>query len=344
MFRINAQPQAFANLRFAYSPLLELTISYRVLRGNWAGAMYWAWMEEANQAIDDLDFPYMDALVAADLVKTGNSQTKPKGYIVDFLTPPPLYPVSDIEAEFERILAMPNDLIRHCIQILIEQSEPTELLCDFLANPQAALGILIAEMREYWKRTLGHHWRRMMTVLENDILHHSRTLTLHGLEVLFPELDQSLAYDNSSILLTKKHKQECSVDAKPDVEMTLESDSIHLTPVIFAANAVYHQLYEPWQPMFLYTPRGAGLWNYESPEPSKALEMTLGAGKARVLMALADPLNTGELAHKLSLTAGAVSQQLGKLHHAGLVESHRSGKNVFYRLTMRGSQLVGLFS
>lgn len=343
MFRINAQPQAFANLRFAYSPLLELTTSYRVLRGNWTGAMYWAWIEEACQAINDLDLPYMDALIASDLSKISSRKSK-GAHIADFLTPPPLYPVNNIEDEFEHILSMPDDLIRECIQILLEKNGHSELLCDFLAHPRAGLEKVIAEMREYWKRTLAPHWRRMMTVLENDILHHSRTLTLNGLEALFPELDPSLAYDNSAIILSSKHKQ-CDTDViKPTIEMTLESDSIHLTPVIFAANMVYHQLYEPWQPMLLYTPRGAGLWNYELPEPSEALELTLGAGKARVLLALADPLNTGELAHKLSLTAGAVSQQLGKLHHAGLVESHRSGKNVFYRLTMRGNQLVELFS
>jgi DNA-binding HxlR family transcriptional regulator len=343
MFRINIQAQAFANLRFTYSPLLELVISYRVLRGKLAGAMYWTWIEESYQAIDDLDLPYMDALLTSGISKVGHSKTIPNGYVPDFLTPTPLAPIIDIEDEFERILAMPDDLIRQGIQILIEHSEPTELLCDFLASPRAGLEKLIAEMREYWQRTLAHHWRRMMSVLENDILHHSRTLTLHGLEALFPELDQSLTYDNSAIIISKKDKQ-CPVEVKPNHELTLETDSFHLTPVIFAANAVYHQLYEPWQPMLLYTPRGVGLWNYESPEPSEALELTLGVGKSRVLLALADPLNTGELAHKLSLTAGAVSQQLSKLHQAGLVESHRSGKNVFYRLTVRGDQLLGLFS
>jgi DNA-binding transcriptional ArsR family regulator len=72
--------------------------------------------------------------------------------------------------------------------------------------------------------------------------------------------------------------------------------------------------------------------------------LTLGAGKARLILALDSPLSTGELAHKLAVTAGAVSQQLGKLHQAGLVESHRSGKHVFYRLSERGHKLVDLFN
>jgi len=334
------QAQAFANLRFAYSPLLELTTSYRILRSNWASALYWRWVEEAGQAIDDLDLPYMTALICAP-----SQGVKCTGYIPDFITPTPLYPVTDIEDEFERMLNMPEDLIRDGIQTLIVHIGESELLCDFLAYPREGIQKLIVEMREYWQRTLAHHWGRMTTVLENDILHHSRTLTLHGLESLFPDVDPTLSFIDNAILLDNDHKKESSANAlQKHHDFSLESDSFRLAPVIFGDNMVFHQLVEPWEPMLLYTPRGAGLWNYETPEPSEALELTLGAGKARVLLALIDPLSTGELAYKLSLTAGAVSQQLGKLHQAGLVESHRSGKNVFYRLTMRGNQLVELFS
>lgn len=339
MLQIKMQPRAFANLRFAYSPLLELTISYRILRGQWASALYWRWVEEARQAVYELDLPYMDALIVPGTCYN----KKPSGYIPDFITPTPLYPVNDIEDEFERLLNMPDDLLRDGIQTLIGYVGESELLCDFLAFPREGIQSLVLEMREYWQRTLAHHWGRMTTVLENDILHHSRILTLHGLEGLFPDVDPTLSYTNGTILLDYAHHKESS-DSKHELEYHLEGDTFHLAPVIFGANMVFHQLVEPWNPMLLYTPRGAGLWNYEIPEPSEALELTLGAGKAKLLLALADPLSTGELAHKLALTAGAVSQQLNKLHQAGLVESHRSGKNVFYRLTLRGNQLVELFS
>jgi len=60
-------------------------------------------------------------------------------------------------------------------------------------------------------------------------------------------------------------------------------------------------------------------------------------------VALQSPLNTGELAYKLFLTAGAVSQQVKNLQMAGLIESFRSGKNVYHRLTLRGEKLMELF-
>lgn len=353
MLRFNLQNESLANLRFAYSPLLELTISYRVLRGDWLRATYWRWIEEARNAIHDSPLPYMDALISTGHIVEGFKKGVPKGYIPDFLTPTPTQPMTNIEDEFERLLNLPDDLVCQCIQVMIEMTQPTEILCEFLAYPSEAMQALVLELREYWQRTLAHHWNRMIAVLENDILYHSRVLTLNGLETLFPTIDAKISYDAGSILLgmcpgscdlaIEKGKHFPNFKVRDKVEVDITSDTFHLVPVIFAANGIYFQVADPWEPMILYTPRGAGLWNYDIPEPSEALELTLGAGKSRILLALTTPYNTGELAQRLSLTAGAVSQQLGKLNQAGLVEAHRSGKHVFYRLSKRGAQLVDLF-
>jgi DNA-binding MarR family transcriptional regulator len=62
-----------------------------------------------------------------------------------------------------------------------------------------------------------------------------------------------------------------------------------------------------------------------------------------VLQALTVPASTSELAHRLMVTSGAVSQHLDRLKHAGLVEAHRSGRRVYYQLTRRGEELILLF-
>jgi DNA-binding transcriptional ArsR family regulator len=61
------------------------------------------------------------------------------------------------------------------------------------------------------------------------------------------------------------------------------------------------------------------------------------------LHTLRTPANTGELAQKLAISAGTASQHLHRLRSAGLVESHRIGKHVFYHLTWRGEALIALF-
>lgn len=347
MLRLNLPNEALTSLRFTYSPLVELTTSYRVLRGGWETGIYWRWIEEARQAMSDIEFPYMDNLITPGYLVKGTDKSVPKGYIPDFLTPTPEKSIHEIEQEFDRLRHIDIRIVQACVQELITIVGENDLLCHFLAYPHEGLDALILELREYWHRTLAHHWHRMVAVLENDILHHSRILTLNGIESLLPTVDSLLGYDAGAITLKWSHhkakNKKVPLIHKPDKILEVASDKFHLVPVIFAANEVYFQVTEPWQPMILYTPRGAGLWNYETPAPSEALELVVGAGKSRILVALETPFSTGELAQKLSLTAGAVSQQLGKLHQAGLVESHRSGKHVFYRLSQRGTQLVSLF-
>jgi DNA-binding transcriptional ArsR family regulator len=50
-----------------------------------------------------------------------------------------------------------------------------------------------------------------------------------------------------------------------------------------------------------------------------------------------------ELAHQLVLSPAAVSAHLSRLKVAGLVEPHRSGKKVYYRLSGAGEELLGIF-
>jgi DNA-binding transcriptional ArsR family regulator len=89
----------------------------------------------------------------------------------------------------------------------------------------------------------------------------------------------------------------------------------------------------------------ANLWSSSSPAPNgTALEAALGAVRASVLKGLFPmPTTTTELAHQLHLSPAAVSAHLSRLKAAELVESHRSGKRVYYRLSYAGESLLGIF-
>jgi DNA-binding transcriptional ArsR family regulator len=55
------------------------------------------------------------------------------------------------------------------------------------------------------------------------------------------------------------------------------------------------------------------------------------------------PRTTTELAHQLHLSPAAISAHLSRLRAAQLVEPHRSGKRVYYRLSSAGESLLGIF-
>jgi len=89
----------------------------------------------------------------------------------------------------------------------------------------------------------------------------------------------------------------------------------------------------------------AKLWISSSPAPNgTALEAALGAVRASVLKSLT-PMSTTttELAHHLRLSPAAISAHLSRLKAAELVEAHRSGKRVYYRLSSTGESLLGIF-
>jgi len=99
------------------------------------------------------------------------------------------------------------------------------------------------------------------------------------------------------------------------------------------------------RPTLAYAPRGvANLWTSSSPAPNgTALEAALGTVRASVLKSLSPMPTTTELAHQLRLSPAAVSAHLSRLRAAELVEPHRSGRRVYYRLSYAGESLLGIF-
>lgn len=336
MISLEVQSQDLANLRFAYSPLVELSMSYKHWRNGDLG-MLRPWGEEAARALHDIELPYMDALIL------------PKHYVADFLTPTPTTSETDIEREFERVRRTPLRVIRQNIEYVIAMDGDSPVRQQFLAFPYESIECLIEELRLYWSRTLAHYWPRIRSVLENDILFRGRDLAMDGVESLVGNLSPVARFAQSRILLDKPYL--CRVPdngehwLQDDYSLSLEGRGLQLVPVIFGTSSLSWQVHPEWAPMIIYPARGAGLW-YSAPQldPEQSLQVLLGSGRAKLLVTLQTPAHTSELAQRLSVTSGAVSQQLAKLNEAGLVDSHRSSHKVYYRLTERGQQLLDLFA
>jgi DNA-binding transcriptional ArsR family regulator len=96
-----------------------------------------------------------------------------------------------------------------------------------------------------------------------------------------------------------------------------------------------------WQPSLTYPPRGvATLWDPDEQRGPAGLGALLGATRAAILAELETPRSTSELARRLGLTAGAVSQHLGRLRAGGVVTGSREGREVLYALTGAGEALL----
>lgn len=326
MISIHFPARHLMNLRFAFSPLLETSVSYHLLRHPEHNVLYSTWVDDTRRALHGIELPYMDAVILA------------RHYTADFLTPPPPSPRTNFEEEMATVLATPHEIVRQNVQYIIDLEGSSEVRDFFLAYPGDALYCLVEELRLYWKRAVAPYWPRIQAVLENDVLYRARTLATEGIESVIKTLHPIADYQPGVVTLDKHYKN------KDLTEYFTDSSTLALVPSVFSFSHIYWQLDPAWQPMLMYPTRGTGLWYSSPPDTSDALEVTLGEGRAKVFLALRDPASTGELAGKLHFTSGAVSQHLALLRRAGLIESFRSGHHVFHRLSERGEKMLALFT
>lgn len=326
MISIHLEAADLENIRFAYSPLLEAVMSFRTLKlAHYTPLEPWA--DDARRSLNGLEFPYLDGLILA------------RHWIVDFLTPTPTCVERSFEDELARLRSTPVEVVRKNAEQLIRLYGPSAIRDQFLAYPRESMDYVIDELRLYWQHAVARHWPRVISVLESDMLYHARLLALKGADEMMNELHPRLHYQ-PGILMLEKNSTPYETS-----EHRLGGTGIQLVPAVFSTSALSFQMAPEWLPMVIYGARGAGLWYEPSlPDPEEALVSTVGQGKAKLLLALKTPAHTSELAHTLDVTAGAVSQQLGKLSQAGLVESRRSSNRVYYQLTPRGEKLLLLFA
>jgi DNA-binding transcriptional ArsR family regulator len=209
------------------------------------------------------------------------------------------------------------------------------LLNAYLADPTTALGRLAESLIRYHEVAISPHWPRLRVLLEGDVLKRARALAFGGPEALFDDLHPTVRYRDGLLEVEKPFQIEGVVPG---------GRGILLVPSAFAWPRLYAIIEEPWQPSLIYTPRGAAkLWVSSRSDVKDALVAALGFGRASVLNGLAIPRTTTELARQLGVSQGTTSEHLSRLRKAGLVEPHRSGRSVFYRLSREGEQLLGLF-
>jgi hypothetical protein len=315
MFTMRFGPGALARVRFAISPLAELRHSRRVLEDPGSQALHLPWAIEARRATADLDLAPLRALDPVGI------------YTPDFFSPPPTSPLAEFEDELARVEATPPDQVRAEIRRTYRGRQLPVVLQPLLDDTPTAIGTLVELLRAYWGRALAPHWPRLRAVLEGDVLHRARQIADGGAERLFADVDPTVSWAEGVLRIEKKFE---------------ETLGLLFVPSVFIWPTVALITDPQWQPTIFYPPRGVGmLWEPQEPAPPQALAGVLGRVRAGVLTALDSPRSTTDLARALGVTPGGVSQHLGALRAAGLVQGHRVGRVVLYLRSPAGDTLVG---
>lgn len=319
MLRIDIGAEDLAQTRFACSALHETMASLRVLADPSAHAMQLPWLRDALPRLDGLELGLLRSLVPA------------RGYVPDFVTPPPESPLPDFEAELERVAVVDAERIRAEIRAAFAGAPP-DVVRDAFRDPAAGLRRLTAELDAYYSAALRHWWTAIRAVLEADILHRARVLADGGAHALLGRLHPAVRWHGGGHL---------TVEILYDASVALDGRGLLLMPSVFTWPSLGAVTDPPWQPTVVYPARGiATVWEASGPPLPEALAQVLGRTRAQLLAALEVPHTGTALARALGITAGAVSQHVALLRAAGLVATHRDGRHVICRRTALGDQLV----
>ncbi|MEV4560297.1 helix-turn-helix domain-containing protein [Kitasatospora sp. NPDC049285] len=311
---------------FACSPLQEAVLSLRMWThpGHYPHGPAFEAMRPAFEALPAA--PLLRALVA------GNK------YVPDFLTPRPHVPFPDFRAELDLVRAFEPALLAGELErtYLPHDRVLPKLLAERLDHPEALIAEIADALEQYWTRVLEPDWwPRARSVLRADIVHRSRVLAERGAAGLLADLDHRLHWADG--VLTIDH------DWFDDhLDVVVDRRGLAFVPTCFARGAIT-AIGPDRTPSITYPARGQRTIAAaaEPPPTPRALEQLLGAPKARLLMLLHEPTATTELARRLGVTPGAVSQHLAVLHATRLVSRARHGRLVLYARSPLADRLLG---
>jgi len=305
---------AVADVRFGVSPLVETTLSLRVLASPERFPLQVPWERRARERLGEVD--------TATLMAVLNEH----GHTPDVLTPPPTAVFPSADAEFDALRDVDPELL--AADIADVTGRPTTL-----GRGRRLVDRVVDALEGYWHACVGPHWPRMRTVMEADVTHRGLVVARRGLPAALGSLSPTVTLERDGLVVASRHgfDHEVDVGARP----------LWLLPTMFSARAAYPGRPDH-PPMVMYPARGQGdMWTPAPDVDPDAVTDLLGRPRTRLLRMLAEPLSTRTLAGRLGLTPSAVNQHLQVMKRSGLLTAHRSGRSVLYARTALGDTLAG---
>ncbi|MFF2146275.1 helix-turn-helix domain-containing protein [Kitasatospora sp. NPDC058190] len=326
MIRLTIDSTGLARTRFVVSPLHEAVNTLMASSLNSRTGPY-AWVGRTRRV---LRREKLELLAGLALEQDG-------GYIPDFLSPHPSGPDPTVTEQLEAVRRTDPERVRAELETvrnglpaanLIGRQVPDTVLRSLQRGPRYFAERVADELGRYWELALAPYWPDARAVLDAEIDHRGRFLARHGSGALFNSLSPELSWSDGLIRLESRF------------EVNLPARMVLLMPTLVSRRI--HVILDPvdgWNraPTLMY-PLAKSPAVPQSPTP--ALAQLLGPTRADLLAALIDPATTAALAARHFLSAGTVSYHLGVLHRSGLVSRVRSGREVLYRRTPRGEELV----
>ncbi|WP_380280817.1 ArsR/SmtB family transcription factor [Kitasatospora purpeofusca] len=197
-------------------------------------------------------------------------------------------------------------------------------------------GVVDRRLRDYHALAIAPYWSQLMAAAHTERTARALGAADAGLDGLLGSLHPDIHW--ASPVLTVP----CPLDA----DVHLRGTGILLVPTFFWPEPMaMTDNRGPEHPLVLHYPLARDLATYRTvwaatEEPAGALVALLGATRARVLRAAAEPAGTAELARRTGTSAATASHHATVLRAAGLLTTERAGPGVRHALTPLGQALL----
>jgi DNA-binding transcriptional ArsR family regulator len=320
MTTFTARSQDLGTIRFARSPVWETMQAIRLLA-------------------DERGRPYHRAWHAAVRRKAVIGELAPllalnplRGWVPDFLTPPPLGPAPSIGDQLGQIRATSAAHVADDLERTYRSAagQAREIVGAMLPDPAAAREALARLVELAWGELVDPFWAGIDELLTADVAYRSRQLADRGLRPMLEGIGPPVSWREDGVHLDDRSAQ--TVD--------LGGRGLLLMPSAFAWPLFIAISSGPWQPTIAYPARGiTGLWS-KPPPPPDALVRLLGRTRATLLAGLDRPASTTALAQRHGLSPAGASRHLIAMRDAGLVAAARHGHEIRYGRTRLGTELA----
>jgi hypothetical protein len=316
-FRFRAED--LLQCRFAISPLGETADALRSLVMPGREGYHLPWQRQVRGRLPELGIEPLLAVLAV------------RGYQPDFLSPPPVGPFTEIDAELDRVRATAPERVAAELDLslgTVPAGRGARHGPELAADPAQVRDLLAAMLWRAWSALVEPWWPRLRDVLDADITFRARQLADAGVSVTLNDLDPKVSWRDGVLRI--------AITARENLDVA--GETLVLIPSVFGwpAAAV---AFDP--PAVTYPARGiARLW--QPPAQSGGdLARLIGTTRAALLTALAEPASTTGLAARCQIPVSSASEHLAVLRATGLVATTRTGRFLVHQRTPLGVALSG---
>ena len=316
---------ALGHTRFAFSPLAEVAASLRLLGSPHVQHLHLPWVRETRPRLADVDLRLLTAIAP------------PGRWVPDFLFLPSASPLTSIEDQLGELGGIDGGHVTEMMHIVYEGRDLPPIVQEFVTDPTAGLARLTEAIYDYWQVAIRPYWVRIAGVFEEDVTYRASRSVSGGLFELLADLHPEVTLEDGLLRINKPHH----------APATYLGAELTLVPSVFVWPDLIIGHSRPGKFELTYAARGvARVWEGLSQEqvPEDPLGAMIGRTRAAVLLRLAVPMSTTQLARDLGQSPATVSKHLSILREGGMATSWRSGRSVMYRRTPLAETVLAAMS